>query len=87
VTAADRAMVRRRYPLRMLPILLFELVWKLIWVAAFGLPVYLQGGADAYATETLVACLAGVVLVPPVIPWGHVLHRYVLASAEPWRSN
>jgi hypothetical protein len=27
-----------RYPVKMLPLLLFELLWKVLWVLAFGLP-------------------------------------------------
>jgi hypothetical protein len=76
-----------RYPLRLLPLLLFELLWKVIWVVASALPMWLGPGLDQYASETLFACLMGVVLVPVVIPWGHVAQHYARAPSEPWRSH
>jgi len=76
-----------RYPLQMLPLLLFELLWKVIWVVASAIPMWLGQGLDEYAFDTLFACLMGVVLVPIVIPWGYVLQHYVRAPAEPWRSE
>lgn len=76
-----------RYPLQMLPILLFELLWKLIWVVAFALRMWLDTGLDDYAAQTLFACLMGVVLVPIVLPWRYVFTHYVRASAEPWLSG
>jgi hypothetical protein len=75
-----------RYPLQMLPVLLFELTWKLIWVLLVALPAWLHGAWDDYAAETLFACLIGVVLVPLVLPWGHVWRSYVQQPAEPWRA-
>ena len=74
-----------RYPTKMLPLLVFELAWKVIWVLAFGLPAWRAGQLDAYGSETLVNCQMGVVLVPLVMPWGYVFKRYVLAPSEPWR--
>lgn len=79
------AAVGIRYPLQMLPILLFELLWKVIWVVAFALRMWLHTGLDDYASETLFACLMGVVLVPIVIPWTYVLEHYVRAAGDPWR--
>lgn len=76
-----------RYPLQMLPLLLFELLWKVIWVVASAIPMWLGPGLDEYASDTLFACLMGVVLVPIVMPWGYVVRRYVRAPAEPWRSQ
>ena len=76
-----------RYPLRMLPILLFELLWKLIWVVGFALRMWLATGLDEYASQTLFACLIGVVLVPIVMPWGYVFEHYVRAAGTPWRTS
>ena len=76
-----------RYPVKMLPLLLFELLWKIIWVVASALPLWFGPGLDTYASETLFACLIGVVLVPLVIPWGYVYAHYIKAPGEPWRTG
>ena len=73
-----------RYPLKMLPLLFFEFVWKSIWVVAFGLPLLLSGRLGPETTETLTACLMGVVLVPLVMPWGNVLEHYLRAPGDRW---
>lgn len=74
-----------RYPLQMLPLLLFELLWKLIWVVASALPMWLGPGLDRYASDTLFATLMGVVLVPIVLPWGYVFTHYIKAHGDRWR--
>jgi len=77
-----------RYPIKMLPLLFFEFVWKAIWVVALGVPLLLSGHLDPNVsfggTETLVNCLLGVVLVPIVVPWGYVLKQYLKASGDRW---
>ena len=82
------AVVGIRYPLKMLPLLFFEFVWKVIWVVAFGLPLLLSGGLDPNisfgGTETLIACLVGVVLVPLAMPWGYVLKHYLKVPGARW---
>jgi hypothetical protein len=84
---AALSIVGIRYPLQMLPLLLFELLWKVIWVVAFALPMWRGTGLDEYASETLFACLVGVVLIPIVIPWRFVYERYVKAAGDPWRKR
>lgn len=76
-----------RYPLKMLPLLLFELVWKSIWVLAIGLPLWSANQLDAATRETWNACLMGLVLFPLVIPWGYVLTHYVRQPGDGWRSE
>jgi hypothetical protein len=73
-----------RYLLKMLPLLFFEFVWKSIWVLAFGLPLVLAGRLGPETTETLTACLMGVVLVPLVMPWGYVFNHYLRAPGARW---
>jgi hypothetical protein len=73
-----------RYPLKMLPLLFFELFWKSIWVLGFGLPLLLSGRLGPETTETLTGCLMGVVLVPLVTPWGYVLKHYLKAPGDRW---
>ena len=77
-----------RYPLKMLPLLFFEFVWKAVWVLAFGLPLLLSGGLEPNVsfggTETLINCLLGIVLVPIVVPWGYVFKQYLKAPGARW---
>lgn len=77
-----------RYPIKMLPLLFFEFVWKSIWILVFGLPLSLSGGLNPSVSfggpETLIACLVGIVLVPLVVPWGYVFKQYVKAPGDRW---
>jgi hypothetical protein len=75
-----------RYPLKMLPLLLFELAWKTIWVLSFGLPLWSAGKLDPGTAESLRDCLVGAMLVLLVIPWGYVRAHYLAAPADPWRA-
>ena len=75
-----------RYPLKMLPVLMFELLWKAVWIVAYAVPLSLGKGLDVYASETLFATGLGVVLVPLVLPWGYVFKHYITATSEPIRS-
>jgi hypothetical protein len=73
-----------RYPLKMLPLLFFELLWKIMWVLGWGLPLWLSQQLDPNAQETLISTLMGVVLVPLAIPWGYVFQQYVKVPGNPW---
>jgi hypothetical protein len=81
------AIIGVRYPVKMLPLLLFEFAWKTIWVTAFGLPLWLTHQLDTATAETMKACLMGVLLVPLVMPWQYIIRHYVRAPADPWRTD
>ena len=79
------AVIGIRYPLKMLPLLFFELVWKSMWVLMWGLPQWFAGPLTPDRQETLLACLVGIVLVPLVLPWRYVFNQYLKAPGDPWR--
>jgi hypothetical protein len=74
-----------RYPLPMLPLPFFEMVWKSIWLIVVALPLWLaRQQMDAKTSETVLACLMGVIF-PIVIPWRYVFSDYVMKRGDRWR--
>jgi hypothetical protein len=74
-----------RYPLEMLPLLLFEFTWKSIWMLAYGLPQWSAGQLPPTFSEDAFNIGMGVVLMPLVIPWGYVYRHYVKRAGARWR--
>ena len=73
-----------RYPVRMLPILLFEVTWKLIWLAAGALPHLVAGDLKDETSSLLFNC-SFVVVILAVIPWRYVWSRYARPPGDAWR--
>jgi len=78
------ALLGLRYPLQMLPILLFEVTWKIIWGALVFLPLWRSGQVSEATQNVAWNCLV-VVLFIPLIPWDYVFANYVRARGAPWR--
>jgi hypothetical protein len=76
-----------RYPVKMLPILLFELLWKLVWVAALGIPLLRMGSMTADFAENMKACVVGVIFCLIAIPWAYVWRHYIRAPGDRWRNG
>lgn len=75
-----------RYPLAMLPLLFFDVVYKVVWLLAVGLPLGFAGPATPLlsARQLSIAFIGGAVLVLVVIPWPYVVARFVRARGERW---
>jgi hypothetical protein len=73
-----------RYPVTLLPILLFEVIWKVIWIAAVALPLLVDGDIDAATGEVLFNC-SFVVIIIAVIPWRYAWTHFVRAPGAAWR--
>ena len=78
------ALLGLRYPIKLLPVLLFESIWKLLWLSLVALPQAVDGHLDAATTDTIVNCSL-VVVILAVTPWPYVWRNYVRAAGERWR--
>lgn len=78
------ALVGLRHPLRMLPLLFWEITWKALWLLRVALPLWAGGRLDASAAETAMECVMAA-LIALVIPWDYVLRAYIMGPAERWR--
>ena len=72
-----------RYPVQMLPILLFEMIWKAIYLVAFALPLWSAHQINEAAEEDIKAVLMVLIFVP-LVPWRHVFAHYVLKRGDRW---
>ena len=79
------AFIGLRYPLQMLPLLMFEFAWKTVWLLDYGLTQWSTGNAPATFPEDFKAIVAGVILMPIVIPWGYVLRHFARQPGARWR--
>jgi hypothetical protein len=79
------ALLGLRYPVRLLPILLFESLWKVIWLSVVAVPAVAAGDVDQATMETIVNSSL-VVVILAVIPWDYVWRHYVVAEGDRWRS-
>jgi hypothetical protein len=84
VTLSVLALLGLRYPQRMLPILLFEVGWKLAWLGLVAAPLSADGNLTG-ATRHQAGAVVWVVVIIAVIPWRHVIRQFVLAPGERWR--
>jgi hypothetical protein len=78
------AILGLRYPLQMLPLLFFEVAWKLLWLIVVALPLWSAHQMDADTLETANDCLLVVVFLI-VIPWPYVFANYVMKPGDRWR--
>jgi hypothetical protein len=72
-----------RYPLKMLPVLLFEITWKAIWLLRVALPAALAGTMTDQMFE-LVQMVLVVGLVIVAMPWDYIVRRFVREPGDRW---
>lgn len=70
------ALLGVRFPERLLPVLVLETLWKVLWLSVIALPEALSGGLDADTRSAVVSC-ALVVPVALAVPWRHIALRWL----------
>jgi hypothetical protein len=73
-----------RYPLKMLPLLFWEVAWKATWLLAVALPAWQSRTMDADTRDTTFACLMSVIFLF-IVPWDYVWRNFVAARGDRWR--
>lgn len=75
-----------RYPLQMLPLMIYELAWKTVWIMTIALPAWLNHRMTADISDLFYDCI-GVVIVYLAIPWRYVFARFLAQPSEAWRKK
>jgi hypothetical protein len=78
------ALLGLRHPVKLLPLLLFESLWKFLWLSLVALPKAITGSLDAVTTENVINCSLIVVIIA-VTPWRYVWRTLVRARGDRWR--
>jgi hypothetical protein len=79
------ALVGLRYPLQLLPVLMWEFLWKMVWLLSVALPAWQGGTMDEGMQANTFACFFAL-LIPFVMPWRYVVAHYVRKAGDPWRA-
>src|SRR5580704_10542576 len=66
-------------PLKMLPIVLLEIFYKLLWMGLVAYPLWSKGGLAGSAAEDTTAKFLWVILPIVAVPWEYVFVTYVYA--------
>lgn len=64
-------------PLRMLPIVLFMILYKSLWLAFVAYPLWRAGTLTGSPAEELATIFIAAPLFSLAVPWRYVLHRFV----------
>jgi hypothetical protein len=73
-----------RFPLQMLPVLLWEVTWKTLWLILVPLPQWMAGHVDD-SIKPAIFPISMVVIVYIAIPWRYVFAQYIQTHGDRWR--
>lgn len=63
-------------PVKMLPIILLEILYKVMWLAIVAYPLWSRGELLGSPAESTTYAFLGVVLAIVAVPWGYIAKAY-----------
>jgi hypothetical protein len=69
-------------PLKMVPLLVLQLLYKSVWLLSVALPLARAGPLDATAAELVRIFMIAAVIDLVVVPWPYVFRHYIRKSSE-----
>jgi hypothetical protein len=69
-------------PLKMLPILLLEIFYKVLWLAIVAYPLWRTGNLAGSSAEGTTSAFLWVILPVIAVPWGYVVMNYIYTRAK-----
>lgn len=64
------------HPLKMLPLLLLEIFYKVLWLIIVAYPLWSNGTLEGSPAEGITTVFFPVILVVVAVPWGYVFKNY-----------
>ena len=61
----------------MIPVLLVQIAYKLIWLVLVALPLWRDGNLNSTTSDGMFLPFSLVVLPIAAVPWGYVFNRYI----------
>ncbi len=68
-----------RFPLKMLPLILLQLLYKSAWIIGVYLPARSSDSLNSSLEEFFSICIAAIIIDLVVIPWSYVCKTYVVS--------
>jgi hypothetical protein len=69
-------------PLKMLPILLLEIFYKVLWLVLVAYPLWSKGTLEGSPAEATTSAFIWVLLPIVAVPWGYVFATYVYSPKK-----
>ncbi len=71
-----------RYPLQMLPLMLYEMLWKTVWIILIAGRAWMAGKWNADIEALFYDCIV-ISIAFFIVPWRYIWARYVVQPMEP----